>query len=191
MHGFISTRVMVASLLIALPMAGLSVASNFPPQIKAGNHRLVLNGWGPRTKFFLELYEAGLYVTKAQSNPTVIADADEPMAIRVKITSSMVSRTKLMQSLNDGFQTVTKGKLEPIQNGVNQFRSFLSEDVKSGDRFDFVYLPRHGLVINKNGQFKGVVPGLAFKQALFNIWLSNEPVDATLKQAMLKGAVQR
>ena len=103
----------------------------------------------------------------------------------------MVSRTKLMQSLNDGFQTVTKGKLEPIQNGVNQFRSFLSEDVKSGDRFDFVYLPRHGLVINKNGQFKGVVPGLAFKQALFNIWLSNEPVDATLKQAMLKGAVQR
>ena len=191
MHGFISTRVTVASLLIALSMAGLSVGSNFPPQIKAGNHRLVLNGWGPRTKFFLELYEAGLYITKSQSNPAVIAAADEPMAIRVKITSSMVSRAKLMQSLNDGFQTVTKGKLEPIRDGVKQFRSFLSEEVKSGDRFDFVYLPEHGLVINKNGQFKGVVPGLAFKQALFNIWLSNEPVDATLKQAMLKGAVQR
>jgi len=29
------------------------------------------------------------------------------------------------------------------------------------------------------------VPGLAFKQALFGIWLSDDPVQDSLKEAML------
>ena len=51
--------------------------------------------------------------------------------------------------------------------------------------FDFIYLPERGVVVNKNGKFKGVVGGIEFKTALFNIWLSDKPADANLKKAML------
>ena len=46
-------------------------------------------------------------------------------------------------------------------------------------------------MINKNGKFKGVVAGLEFKKALFNIWLSNNPADANLKKAMLTQSLRR
>ena len=41
----------------------------------------MLNGFGPRTKFFLELYVAGLYLADSDSNAEEIAAANEPMSI--------------------------------------------------------------------------------------------------------------
>ena len=37
----------------------------------------------------------------------------------------------------------------------------------------------------RNGEVKVVVPGLAFKKALFGIWLSDDPVQDDLKEGML------
>ena len=156
-----------------------------------GEHRLLLNGWGARTKLYLELYVAGLYLTKANSNPAAIAAANEPMSIRVKITSGLVSQAKLVQSLTDGFHNATNGNVASIQSEINQFRKCLNEAITKGDTFDFIYLPEHGVVINKNGTFKGVVAGIEFKKALFNIWLSDNPADEDLKQAMLMRPMKR
>ena len=40
-------------------------------------------------------------------------------------------------------------------------------------------------VHRKRVKQQGVVEGLAFKQALFGVWLSNNPADKDLKRAML------
>ena len=187
------TRKIVAILVlvVAATITNRAAAADFPAQIKAGEHRLLLNGWGARTKLYLELYVAGLYLTKANSNPAAIAAANEPMSIRVKITSGMVSQAKLMQSLTDGFHNATNGNVASIQSEINQFRECLNETITKGDTFNFVYLPEHGVVINKNGTFKGVVAGIEFKKALFNIWLSDKPADADLKKAMLTRSLRR
>ena len=187
------TRKIVAILVlvVAATITNRAAAADFPAQFKAGEHRLLLNGWGARTKFYLELYVAGLYLTKANNNPAAIAAADEPMSIRVKITSGMVSQAKLMQSLTDGFHNATNGNVASIQSGIDQLRMCLSEAITKGDTFDFVYLPEHGVVINKNGKFKGVVAGIEFKKALFNIWLSDKPADVNLKKAMLTRQLRR
>ena len=37
----------------------------------------------------------------------------------------------------------------------------------------------------KNGKKRGVIEGLAFKQALFGIWLGGVPADDSLKEEML------
>jgi hypothetical protein len=37
----------------------------------------------------------------------------------------------------------------------------------------------------KNDVVKGKIPGFDFKQALFGIWLSDKPVDETLKKHLL------
>ena len=57
--------------------------------------------------------------------------------------------------------------------------------------YDFVYVPEKGTFILKNGKVKGTVPGLAFKQAFFGIWLSDQPVDAGLRSAMLSSSSRR
>ena len=168
-----------------------AAAEDFPPQIQAGQHRLSLNGWGARSQYFLDLYVAGLYLIQSSSDPAAIADANDPMAIRIKVTSGFVSQPKLVKSLTDGFRNATGGNVAPIQTQIEAFRKCFADPISKGDTFDLVYLPEHGTVVNKNGKLKGVVTGVEFKQALFNIWLSDKPADKALKQAMLSKTTRR
>ena len=78
-----------------------------------------------------------------------------------------------------------------IAKETNMFIDSLKEEVKKDDTYDFVHVPNKGLLILKNGSVKGTVPGLAFKKALFGVWLSDAPVDKDLRQAMLSGGLRR
>jgi hypothetical protein len=156
-----------------------------PAEIKAGETRLILNGSGARTKAFMELYNAGLYLTKSSNNPKAIIAADEPMAIRIKIISGWVSQSNLVESLEEGFTNSTGGNTREIRTEIDQFRACFQDDISKGDVFDMLYLPNKGVVVSKNGKYKGTVSSAKFKQALFGIWLSDKPADSSLKQAMI------
>ena len=168
-----------------------AIAGDLPSQIQAGDHRLFLNGEGARTKALLELYVAGLYLTQSSNDADQIIAADQPMAIRIKITSSFVSQKSLVESLEEGFKNATGGDTREIRNQIDKFRDCFKDAITKGDTFDMVYLPMHGVIVNKNGKLKGAVDGTKFKQALFSIWLSNKPADATLKQALLTSGTVR
>jgi len=51
----------------------------------------------------------------------------------------------------------------------------------------FAYAPRGGTTVWRDGEPVSVIEGLAFKQALFGIWLSKKPVAGKLKAGMLGG----
>ena len=173
-----------AGLLGASPKQ-TNATESLPAEIKAGEVRLVLNGSGARTKAFMELYNAGLYLTKSSNNPKAIIAADEPMAIRIKITSGWVSQSNLVDSLEDGFNNATGGNTREVRTQIDQFRACFQEEISKGDVFDMLYLPSKGVVVSKNGKYKGTIGGVKFKQALFGIWLSDKPADSSLKQAMV------
>lgn len=160
-------------------------ADELPQQLTAGQHRLQLNGSGVRTKAFLPLYTAGLYLTRPASSAAQVIAADEPMALRIKITSAFVSQSSLVSSLEEGFENATGGKTQPLRDQISQFRQCFQEAIQKGDVFDLVYVPEHGVIVNKNGKLKGVVSGTEFKRALYGIWLSDKPADTALKQALL------
>lgn len=186
-----SKRLLLAmAFLFSVSFLGVSpnqtrATESLPAEIKAGETRLVLNGSGARTKAFMELYNAGLYLTKASNNPKAIVTADEPMAIRIKITSGWVSQGNLLESLEDGFTNSTGGNSREIRTEIDQFRACFQDDISKGDVFDLLYLPAKGVVVSKNGKYKGMITGLKFKQALFGIWLSDKPADTALRQAMI------
>ncbi len=176
----------LVALLVPLSFgSGIALGGELPPEIKAGANRLQLNGAGSRTKTLLQLYVAGLYLIQPSRDAQQIVARNEPMAIRIKIKSGFVSQEKLLQSLTDGFERATGGRTAPIQEQIKNFRACFQDEITKGDTFDIVYVPEHGVIVNKNGKLKGVVPGLEFKQALFAIWLSDNPTDKNLKQALL------
>ena len=187
------TFLTVAVVLIGLSirMSDASATEKLPTQLEAGEHRLILNGSGVRTKTFLELYVAGLYLTKPNNNSATIIAADEPMALRIQITSGFVSQSSLVNSLEEGFKNSTDGDAREIRQEIQQFRECFKDEIKKGDVFDMVYLPQHGVIVNKNGKLKGTVAGAKFKRALFGIWLSDKPADSVLKQALLTPAKVR
>jgi len=68
---------------------------------------------------------------------------------------------------------------------VEAFISVFKEEIKIGDVYDLVYTPNVGVDIYKNTIFKKTIPSLAFKKALFGIWLGEKPAQQSLKDAML------
>jgi hypothetical protein len=180
------TVILLVSCFYVIP----TMAGDLPSQIHAGEHRLVLNGEGSRTKTLLELYVAGLYLTQPSNDAKQIIVSETPMAIRIKITSSFVNQKNLVDSLEDGFKNATGGDTREIRSQMDEFRGCFNDGIAKGDTIDLVYLPNQGVIVSKNGKQKGAIVGTKFKQALFGIWLSNKPADASLKQALLTRTVR-
>ncbi|NIP28227.1 MAG: chalcone isomerase [Phycisphaerae bacterium] len=158
---------------------------SMPESLKAGQTTLLLNGAGVREKFFIDVYVGGLYLKKRSQDPKEIIEANEPMAIRLHIVSSMLTSKKMEKATREGFKKATGGNIEPIKVQIDEFCSVFKKEIKEDDRYDLIYVPGKGVEVYINGEYTSVTEGLAFKQALFGIWLSDKPAQKSLKKAML------
>jgi hypothetical protein len=178
--------IIVAALMItALGNAEEIGGINMPASLQAGQSTLMLNGAGVREKFFMDLYVGGLYLKKKLADPGAIIEADEPMAIRLHIISSMITSKKMEKATREGFEKATGGNIEPIKIQIEEFISVFKEEIKEGYIYDLIYVPGKGVQVTKNGELRSTIGGLPFKKAMFGIWLSDKPAQKSLKKAML------
>lgn len=181
---FLSSCVLSAAL--ATPAFALTVDGvEVPDTYAAQDAQLTLNGAGIRSKWFLDLYVGGLYVPQKGSDAQAIIEADEPQAITLHIISGLITSEKMTSATMEGFENSTGGDLSAIQGEVEAFLNVFAEEIKEGDVFDLVYLPGQGVRVLKNGAEKATIGDLAFKKALFGIWLSDNPAQEDLKEKML------
>lgn len=183
---------LLAMYLLSLVFFSASFSANaldgIPKSFTVGNTPLVLNGEGKRTKFVVTVYNAGLFLQNKSNNAQQIIDADETQAIRLKISSGLLSADKMKAALNNGFKNATGGNTQPIQAGINQLmEAAFKQPVAKGDVFDMVYTPGAGTQVLKNSKRLAIIRGLPFKKALVGIWLSNKPAQASLKSQLLGG----
>lgn len=170
----------MATSAFALDAAGVTL----PDTMKAGDATLVGNGGGKRTKFGMKAYVAALYLQQKSSDAGAIINADEPMAIKLQITSGLVTADKMKDALEEGFANSTGGNVAPIQAKIDAFMANF-KDLSNGTVYDFVYVPEKGVEVSKGGNLMSTIQGLDFKKALFGIWLSDKPAQKDLKEKML------
>ena len=157
-----------------------------PAKLQQNNTSLLLNGGGIRTKYFFKVYVGGLYLTTKTDNASDIISSDRPMAIRMVVTSSLISSDIMVAATKEGFKKSLKGKTAPFQNNIDDLiETFSKEPIKEGDVYDFWYFPKVGIKSYKNGKLENTISGYDFKKAFFGIWLSDDPVDEDLKKGLL------
>lgn len=157
-----------------------------PATLKAGDKSVSLYGGGIRKKLFFKLYTGGLYLSKKSSDANAIISADEAMAVRLQITSSVISSDNMSEAISEGFEKSTGGNVAPLKAKIDKFiDTFKKEEIVEGNVFDIIYVPGKGVESYKNGKLQGTIEGMDFKKALFGIWLGADPADADLKAAML------
>ncbi|WP_010177465.1 chalcone isomerase family protein [Aquimarina agarilytica] len=178
--------------LVALMMLNSAVAqtvigdATLPNNKTYESHELILNGAGLREKLWFDLYAAGLFLKEKNTDADAVVAADQPMAIHLVILSGMLSKKKMIGAFRDGFEnTNDKATVQKLQSKIDKYVSFISEEISVSDRYDIIYTTEKGNELYKNGKLLGAIEGLEFKKALFNIWLSKEPVDDDLKDSML------
>ncbi|MBW1657588.1 chalcone isomerase family protein [Flavobacterium quisquiliarum] len=184
---------LLLTLLLILPFYTASAQTQIdvngvtvPRKIDFQGKTLQLNGAGGRSKMWLEVYVQALYLSQLTQDPQFIIDSDTEMAVRIEITSSMVSSNKLTKAMNTGFEKSAGANLEQLRPRIEQLKSFLSDPITEKDVFILAYNPLdQNVYVSKNEVLKGKIAGFDFKKALFGIWLSDKPVDETLKKHLL------
>jgi len=173
---------LVSTQLFAVEVGGIDM----PDILKKGDTSLSLNGAGTRDKFFMDLYVGGLYLKNKNQNANEVVIADEAMALRLHIVSGLITSEKMLNATKEGFEnSLGDKKSDAIQAKIDTFLATFKDEIKKGDIFEMVYVPNEGVKVYKNSALANTINGIEFKQALFGIWLSENPAQESLKEDML------
>lgn len=181
----LKTSIFAAACLLAIPaqattVSGIEIADN----IKPAQDTLVLNGAGVRSKFFIDLYVGSLYLSQPSQQLDDIL-AQPSVAVRLNITSGMITSDKMKAAIIEGFDDATDGDTQAIQPQIDAFMALFADEIKQNDQFTLLAQKQTGVTAYKNGQAQDTISGEAFRQALLKIWLGDQPAQKSLKKAML------
>ncbi|MCL1139675.1 chalcone isomerase family protein [Shewanella pneumatophori] len=182
---YLSTLLFAGSVLLSSSLQAKEVSGiQLDDSITVEGQTLVLNGAGVRSKFFIDLYVGSLYVP-ANLNTAQAALESPSVAVRLNITSGMITADKMKDAINEGFDDATDGNTTQIAAKIEQFMGLFSAEIVEGDQFTLLADKTTGVTAYKNGQAQATIAGEDFRQAVLKIWLGNEPAQDSLKEAML------
>lgn len=178
--------------LSALPALAVTEVKGvkFPDTYQLNGHTLQLNGAGVRVKVILDVYAAGLYVAKPDTNASAVVSQAGPKSMEIVLLRDLtgedfadatVKGFKANNSAAD--QTKFQDKLEEIRAMMVAFGQ-----VKKGAVIQIDFVPGEGTHVLIDGKRRGPeITGDDFQQAVLRIWLGNKPVDDDLKHSLLGG----
>ena len=157
-----------------------------PRTLSVDGYELVFNGAGERRRWMMSVYVSALYLVEPSSDAEAILESDDPRAITLHITSGLINRERMMDSIEQGFDAATGGDTSSIQAPIDALVSSFGDEIEDGDTIELLYLPERGVVVRHNDEEVGEVEGEPeFREALFAIWLGDDPASDDLRSAML------
>jgi Chalcone isomerase-like len=151
---------------------------------------LVLNGAGVRTRSSFKVYAAGLYVTNGKTTAAgvlALAGAKRMKIVMYREVSAVDMGDHFVTGINNNTTENERTNLAP---SIVRFTSLFDTvpALKKGDVLTLDWIPGTGLLCALNDKAVGDAIGdSAFFQSVLKIWLGNNPVDSTLKTALLRG----
>jgi hypothetical protein len=106
----LATALFLPNISCAKDISGIQVADT----IVLENQPLKLNGAGIRSKFFMDLYVGSLYMPSQLSSTVAVLEAPVA-AIRLNITSGMITSEKMRDAITEGFEHATAENTADIQ----------------------------------------------------------------------------
>lgn len=180
----------IIALLLALPLGLFAGAENrtlkgiaMPEKLAFEGAVLALNGMGLRTKVVFKVYVAGLYLEKKSANGQEVAASEQKKRMELVFLRA-VDGVDVAAAIADGFAKNAGAELPSIKDRISNFSKMIP-DVKKGDRLVFIYRPGAGLEISANEKISGRIEGKDFSDALFKVWLGEQPADKALKAGLL------
>jgi dihydroorotate dehydrogenase len=144
---------------------------------------LQLNGMGLRKKVIFKVYVAGLYLESRSKEASIIISSEQIKSMRLHILRNL-SGSELAAAISDAFWMNVMSPRSAFEARLQELTTMFSS-VVVGDVITLTYVPVKGTMFTAKGQQKGVIEGKDFADALFAVWLGDNPVQADLKKALL------
>jgi hypothetical protein len=172
-------------LFVALPAFAATLAGvTLPDTITVGTRTLVLNGMGLRTKLFVKVYAAGLYLEKKSGDAEAVIQQDAAKRIVLEFIRGEVTREQMQEAFDDALKANVPDRGASLQRETARFLSAL-ETMHQKEQMAITYVPGVGTTVTVRGKDKLTIPGLPFAQIVFSMWLGPRPPNGDLKAGLL------
>jgi long-chain acyl-CoA synthetase len=177
--------------LLAVPALAAEVAGvKIEDRVTVESSELVLNGAGLRTKFFVNIYVAGLYLAQKKTSTSEVLALPGPKRMSMRLMRNL-SAKQLVDALEEGIRDNTPAaERESLKDRVADLSALMNslQSAKEGDVIALEWVPGTGTRVLMNGAARGKpIPGEDFYRALLRIWLGDDPVSKDLKKTLLGG----
>jgi len=156
--------------------------------VGAGGPELVLNGAGLRTRFFIKVYAAGLYLEKKSQTTAAVLALKGPKRVSMHLLRDLTA-SQILEAVHDGVKANNSpAELESLKTQLGEFDAVMTQlgPIRKGDVVTLDYVPGAGTVVTLNGQAKGKpIAGTTLYDALLRVWLGDNPVQDDLKKELL------
>ena len=170
-------------LLACLTHAATLAGATLPDSAVVSGHTLTLNGLGLREKYFLDIYVGELYLARRSSDAPAIIAADEPKRVVMQFVYPHLTRDQLVSSFRSDFGK--RPGAAAHQADIARLIDVMPPELNAGDEMVFDYLPGTGTTLSFGGRPTVTIPGSAFMQVVWGMWLGDEPPTEALKRGLL------
>ncbi|MEW5787074.1 MAG: chalcone isomerase family protein [Pseudomonadota bacterium] len=160
---------------------------NLPACLHRPGQPLLLNGAGLRRIMLLKVYVAALYLPRHLHDAHTILDQDMPRLMQLTLLRDLTTDQNV-EALKGGLEANnSERELAALAPEVERFLGYIRSlhAVPAGTVIQLDYLPGAGTRVTVGHRLLGTVPGEAFNRAVLRIWLGEEPVQTSLKKALL------
>ncbi len=176
--------VLVLALVVPSAWAGSLAGVKMDDEVTVADKTLVLNGMGVRSKLWVKVYVAGLYLEQKTQNPTKASSGDMCQRIVMHFLTDRATKSKMDSAWREGFKNNSPDQYGKLKARVDKFVDFFG-DMKEGDRLELTMVPGKGTSATLNGKAAGSIEGDDFSTALLLVWLGQEPPTDDLKEGLL------
>lgn len=185
MHAIVlAACVMTAPAWAAVDVAGVK----FEDSAQINNQALTLNGAGVRTKVIVDVYAAGLYVSKKDTTAQGLLSQPGAKSVQIGLLMNL-SGEEFANAMIKGFKANNSdADVTKYQAQLDDLKKLMLSvgEAHKGSKIQINFVPGAGTRVLFNGQQKGHdIAGDDFYQALLKIWLGDNPVDSDLKKALV------
>jgi hypothetical protein len=181
------TKKLIAALLLpaGIALAGEAAGVKMSDTATVEGKTLKLNGMGLRKKLMFKVYVAGLYLENPSKDAAAVVSSDQIKRMDLHILRSLKA-AQVTEAIEEGFEKNSKVQMGTLRERLKKFSGMFS-DVVEGNEILMTYVPGKGILVSIKGAERGTVEGKDFADALFNVWLGQNPVQEDLKKALLGG----
>lgn len=176
---------LLVALMLALPAHAREIDGvAVPDTLSIDDAPLTLNGAGMRTRFFVKVYLAALYLAQPAHEAQRVLDSQSPRAVGIHLRRD-VDAGQIGDAFIDGVAANhSDAEMAALQERLTKFKA-LMPDLKRGDVLRLEFAADGNTRVVRNGQRLGALEGVDFQRALLKIWLGERPVDTKLKDGLL------
>ncbi|WP_375770507.1 chalcone isomerase family protein [Archangium gephyra] len=166
--------VLAMTLMAGTAQAKVIAGVRMPDAISLQGKELLLEHMELKKKLFFEIYVWGLYLEQKPDSTQQAIAFQGPKQLQLHFRRS-IKREQLADAFR-AFLSNSRALRSPEMKRQSELLVQSLKGVRKGDTLLITYLPDQGLHVSGEGSRGAMIPGKAFADALFDAWLSENPI---------------